>query len=274
MQKPTYYQSRVKMPLTAASMYVALCGDEAFGPMSSNGGTPWDEMMAVYYRENPGDKHIRIHRSTQRRMWALIRGIMTATTNPLLGAGPPFSVDGGQALMPPLQEIMRRLYEKSKLSTREGRGGFLYEAVNDRFLKWVSDRIGDAWYRYIRCADLTEGDIAAGAMPAAGSNCGLYVDLVGPFKSGLAAYERGLYYDCWDFGRKRWKDPVECMGTVGATKTSTLLLGKFVSLQTQRLARAVTARPSVWPTVATVVASGLAGYGSYWAGRKYRLLAK
>jgi hypothetical protein len=65
------------------------------------------------------------------------------------------------------------------------------------------------------------------------------------------------------------------MGTVGAPKKSTLLLGKLGSAQVAKLARAVTeGEPSVWPAVATAVASGLAGYGSYWAGRKYRLLAK
>ncbi|MEE8384517.1 MAG: hypothetical protein V3S01_01185, partial [Dehalococcoidia bacterium] len=90
-----------RLPLTSASIYVALCGRETQGFSTIN----IDQLNDRYKVQG-------IDQLTQRRMWALIKSIMAGVEKPTwfdpVGAAPS---DQGRATMPILQDIIRKKFD-------------------------------------------------------------------------------------------------------------------------------------------------------------------
>ena len=69
----------------------------------------------------------------------------------------------------------------------------------------LSGQITSQHYKYIECPDLSEGEIAAGAMPAGGTNCkAMGIDLASSFVQGIDQYYLQLYGEYWDPAKQRW----------------------------------------------------------------------
>lgn len=95
------------LPLTSASMYVALCGRETQGFVPLSLATYMDNI--VKERKVPG-----FDQQTKRRMWALIKGIMGAVKEPGLGKEgvATAQTDQGRSCFPMLQDIVVRQFRR------------------------------------------------------------------------------------------------------------------------------------------------------------------
>jgi len=188
MFRPVMYamQKSGPLPLTPVSLYVALCGGETQGAFKLFDRNSWRRALDAYHKKT-GRRHIGVPQQTQRRMWSLIKGIMSASQNPTIGI--VFAPgDNGKALMPLLQDITRNLWLVGNgLSPQRGEYG-----VDQNFLQWLEGYIGAQYYKYIECPDLSEGEMAAGAMPAGGMSCTPFMQLWKPFVGAIKDFELGL----------------------------------------------------------------------------------
>ena len=167
--------SSQRLPLTPASLYVALTAGENQGMWGDRG-------------------HVLtagIDPLVKRKMWSLIKGIMDSVEEPGIKDIPASPGDGGRALYPVLQDIVRNLWVAGVISKDS--------------LVAVQDEILNGYYKYIECPELAAGDVAAGAMPAGGASCYGRVRLADPFEDGLIAYQNELFKNFWDDKTKTWK---------------------------------------------------------------------
>lgn len=162
MFRPVAYawQKRERPPLSPASVYVALCAKQTQGWLTSSRSKIW---------LSPNNK---IPASTQRKMWSLCKGIMTAIRDPHLGAAP---TDQGRALYPMLLDII----------LNEHRAGRLTEAA----MREQADAVAAAYRIEKDCPDLSSGEAWAGAMPYGAGSCSDRVDLFTPVYQTLVRYE-------------------------------------------------------------------------------------
>jgi hypothetical protein len=93
------------MPLSLGSMYIMICAPEAqgYGPSRDE----YAKSLASLF-ENEHWAWPEIDVETKRTMWSLIKGIMSSVRNPGFHDPEPLHGDGGKALFPVLQEIVRR----------------------------------------------------------------------------------------------------------------------------------------------------------------------
>lgn len=186
--RPVMYamQKGGHLPLTAVSLYVALCGGETQGAFGLFSRAEWRKLLDGYHKQT-GRKYIGVPIETQRRMWALCKGIMSATQDPRIGTlfAPG---DNGKALMPILQDITRNLWLVGNgLKPRRGEYG-----IDESFLNLLSSTIANKYYKYIECPDLIAGESGAGAMPAGGESCLPFVNLANPFIGAIRDFELQL----------------------------------------------------------------------------------
>ncbi len=181
------YQKGGPLPLSVASMFVALCGGETqgFGPITR---PIWSQLVESR-RKQAGKAHIGVSAATQRRMWQLIKGIMAAIRPP---TGIAATGDGGRALMSLLLDIVANEWAAGTSQP------YLHHGFDYELAKLLSNRVGGQYRKYIECKDLTAGEFGAGAVPAGSTSCGLRVDLAKPFVqlvSGFHANLRGIFFD-------------------------------------------------------------------------------
>ena len=159
-------------PANLSSIYLGTCGGEA-GRLSL--WTP-ERYRAVC----KGLSVPPIKQTTQRKMWALVRALMSGARDPRpFGADVLVKSDGGRALLPILQDLINGERQRGTLPRR------MLQAMSDRALEWTD--------YYIRCPELPAGEIGAGAMPTGGASCrGERIDLVGPFIAGLDQFDRAM----------------------------------------------------------------------------------
>jgi hypothetical protein len=91
------------MPTSLGSMYIMICAPEAQGY-----GPSRDEYAKTLINTQDRWGWDEIDTETKRTMWALIKGIMASVRNPGFHDPEPLHGDGGKALFPVLQEIVRR----------------------------------------------------------------------------------------------------------------------------------------------------------------------
>lgn len=129
------------LPLNVSSIYVLLCGAETQGfGLTRNQNTT----LANYARGRWPDVGIPV--ATQRRMWSLIKGIMSAVEQWGIQADPQHPGDQGRALFPLLQDIVRNEW--------------LAGRVNRDFVRLLSDNMAQT-VRTSGRACATELDAAA-----------------------------------------------------------------------------------------------------------------
>ncbi len=109
------YRSGQALPLNVASMYVLLCGDQTQG----FGINTYDYEKILASVRGSRSPNVGIAKSTQRKMWKLIKGIMYSAEpyeirSDIRGIG-----DKGRLLFPILQDIVRNEYLRYK-DTRVG----------------------------------------------------------------------------------------------------------------------------------------------------------
>ena len=166
------------LPLTTASVYVELCGREAKGLASKS----YETHLAYLRKKN---KKLGIPPQTQRRMWSLIEGIFAAVEPPLRER--PTGADGGRALFPVLQDMVRGEYHAGRL--------------NDELIERVSNDISARHRISLNCPQYAAG---GGAMPAGAATCAPRVNLAASFGESLRRFENKLFDEFWDFSKGEW----------------------------------------------------------------------
>lgn len=93
-----------KLPLDGAAMFVLLCGGETqgFGVTREH----YQQIVAAARKDNPKIKN-GVPQEVQRRMWALIKGIMSAVIDPRTKQA---IGDEGLSLMPILQDLVSEYF--------------------------------------------------------------------------------------------------------------------------------------------------------------------
>lgn len=165
-------QQYPKMPLNVASMYVYLCGEgvtQGFGLTAAD-----DQQLRAKY---PGRG---IPLATRRTMWKIIRAIMSSV-EPTGILGEPRG-DRGRALMPILQDLVRRHY------LPKNKGG--HGTIDDAYLHGLNDLIG-ARHETTVCRP-KPFPAAAGQVCRTG-DCGDRVRLDRALVDGLAVFEDQLF---------------------------------------------------------------------------------
>lgn len=265
MFRPVFYamQKRQPLPLTTASMFVALCGGETQGAFNLFTRASWAKFVA---ENNGGKSYIGVTQSTQRRMWELIKGIMAATRDP--GYGALFSPgDGGRALFPALVDMTWNM-ALSGQKIKPIRNG---ATIDDQFLAKVSKQIGRQYEHARYCAELTEGDAGAGATPYSAVSCADFVDLLAPLQRVFLGYKNHLQASGMLRSDWTWRSNVQDMAAVKNPAQGVLVLGDKTVQELSDTAKAVelannaaaNRKAAMWTT--GVVLAG----GTFFLGRRY-----
>jgi hypothetical protein len=118
------YRSGTPLPMSAASMYILLCGGQTQGFGIPR--TAYDSMVS-----GPLGGRVGIHPETQRLMWKLIKGIMFAAEPPELRGDLTPIGDKGRALFPVLQDIVRNEFLRFERTQNGGWNIGLAQALSD-----------------------------------------------------------------------------------------------------------------------------------------------
>jgi hypothetical protein len=225
------------MPLNVASMYVYLCGG---GVTQGLGMTDAEE--ADLKAEYPGRG---IPLPTRRAMWKIVKAIL-ASAEPTGILGEPRG-DRGRALMPILQDLVRRHYlPKSK-------GG--YGTIDDAYLRGLNDLVAS---RYETTVCRPKPYLAYGQICRTGT-CSDRVRLDLALVGSLSVFEDWLYSQFY-YGGKWHRVP---KGRVEAAPKFTLVLS---SQQIQELLR-----PSGGGSFFLALVGLGAAYGAYRYARQKKI---
>lgn len=167
------------LPPTLASMYVLLCGSETQGV----GFTRRDyDLFLNKARKEHGD--VGIDTAVQRRMWALVKGIMFSTKDPSLDAPLFVNGDQGRSSYALLQDIVHRQYKAGRWNP--GYAASLSRALGNQF--------GVAWR--------TAGPIGTSASGWTGCGQGDYMRLDGGLFRAQRVWMAGLEENFCDPGSR------------------------------------------------------------------------
>ncbi len=189
--RPVFYaiKERKPLPLTAASLYVMLCGGETQGEVVGLDRARWRQVVDEYKKKS-GNNRIGVPTAMQRKMWSLIKGIMSGVNYPQLGA--PVRGDNGRALMPILQDLSFNLYRVGAPGPYQlpSRGqGF---GIDDGFMSVLSREVARQHYFSQTCPYEESPGLARGAQPEGAASCRQFVDLGPSFIQGLRGYQNAL----------------------------------------------------------------------------------
>ena len=187
MFRPMAYQDQriarggsvTHLPMSAASVYVVICGNA----LPTSYPSKWRAHVSG------------IPLATRRQAWQLIRGIMAAAERPGLQQAPVRVGDSGRTLYPILQELMRQAWLRGQLT--------------DAQIRVASDIVTGSLGKGDYCPDITESELAAGATPYGYASCKgdpgqRRVDLADPFVSGLTEFQNMLF-DAFKDSKGNWK---------------------------------------------------------------------
>lgn len=118
-------RSQDALPLNMSSLYFALCGGEVRTGRQLFSREDWNRFV-LGFQNQTGKKHISIPVGVQRRMWALVDGILNQVVEPGIRENILMVGDGGNSLYPILQDLTRNLY----LAGKQKRG----YGIDDEFL--------------------------------------------------------------------------------------------------------------------------------------------
>ena len=150
------YATHGNLPVSPASLYVGMCGQEAEG-------------LWPYWKDAvPTGLPVGIPREVQRKMWKLIRGIMAGvqpvTWDPIpLGSREP---DAGRTLMPLLQDIILKEWNKGH--------------INREYLVHLSNQLLSRFKRTCETCKKESSSAAGCTFYANTETCKAYVDIVSP----------------------------------------------------------------------------------------------
>lgn len=192
------WQSNSHLPLSPASIYVALCADEVQQwPRVSTNFVQRLKSLGTFQGNH-------IPKDVRRQMWRLCRSLMTSIRAPTLGLGIWYPSDHGRSAFPILQSIVLTQIERG--------------SITESYLQQMGDAIAGVYRISEDCPDLSPKGPYAGAMPHGGGDCRSRVDLFAAFKEGLLPYQASLN-DCFRNADGSWrtapKPGGECQGPGG-----------------------------------------------------------
>jgi len=151
-------------PLNISSVYAALCGYEA-GRFPLEWRKRWSKL-----------KDSKIDQATQSKMWRLIRAICASVGKPGIQEKPTWVGDSGRAALTILQEMVRNLYLKGR--------------ITDATIADASSAITALRSEIANCDDLA---ISGGSTPFGGASCSNRVDLATPFLTSIEQFQGRLF---------------------------------------------------------------------------------
>lgn len=217
-QYETYWRPRLggaPLPMTVASVYVALCGDVVDAPLA--GGWMWS-MLHGTYAQPVGKPGIAL--ATRQRMWKLCRAIAEGAERPYAPGqayGAPITADGGNTIYAALQDIVAR---ELRPVSEGGKG-----SIDAAYVKRVCTLIGEQ-YKYtsnnLNAAVVLEYGCdpygvedsggcrvsGAGSRPYFEATCGSRIGeaLYAAWEAGWRDYEYLLHEQFWDAAHGTWRD--------------------------------------------------------------------
>jgi hypothetical protein len=186
----TAMKEKKPLPISPASLYVMMCGGETRGEITGAlSRSEWRDLVERYKKKS-GNKRIGIPQSIQRKMWSLIKGIMSGVNYPQIGA--PVYGDNGRALMPILQDIAFNLHrvgsrDRFQLPSRGDNFG-----IDRGFMMLLSRQITTKHYFSHKCPYEASPGMAKGATPEGAASCHSFIDLADPWLHGIKLYENAL----------------------------------------------------------------------------------
>lgn len=168
-----------RMVFNTSSMLLMLCGSEG-GAMSK------ERSRELRDRGRESNSKIGIPPATQRRMFKLIKGIMTTVVNPI--SDHPIG-DQGFTLMPILVGIVRKEY--------------LRGTWDKRFAKILSDEIAGT-LRHEASVPHGATQITRYGTCRGGHGYGRHIDLSKGLVELASAFGTDLSYQFWDAGKQKW----------------------------------------------------------------------
>lgn len=258
-------QTHQPLPITTASLFVALCGGETQGAFSLFTRQSW-----LKFVDQHGKGVLGIPQLTQRRMWTLIKAIMASTREPsyssLFAPG-----DSGRSLFPALLDIVWNM-ALSGARVKPLRAG---AAIDDAFVGKISRAITSQYETAHSCKDLVEGERAAGPTPFGASSCADFIDLLPPYQKLLQAYKAHLESSGMLRSNWTWRVGGERIAAAssGRAPQAMLVLGPNTVAQLNQTAQAIDrARDAGKKTSPWLIAGAMAAAGGgYYLGRRYRL---
>lgn len=244
------------LPLTGASIYVLLCGGESQGVGLTR--EQYDSLLAQA-RMSPGGERLGLPKHVQRKMWALIQGIMSSVQDPRLGAPMTRIGDQGRALMPVLQDMLLKHYANN----REGPGVW-----NRTLVDVLANWLGSQYTRYARCCQ-QEWNEAVPTCVGGTETCASRVarGVGDSFVQSVKSWENVLAEQFWDASTSSWKitpnDPSVRRALSRMPKAGVLGMSRIqaVALSDDVIKALVASQRPKWRNYADLGA-GLAGAGA------------
>lgn len=184
-------QSGTRLPMSTASIYVMLCGGETQGV----------GLTRTEYNQLLGRAQVHIGRGVglpkdiQRKMWTLIKGIMSAVQDPSLRSDLTQIGDQGRSLMPLLQDIVWNHH----IDVARGSSGWW----NSKFIEYLSDALASKWtVRGHACGYVWGG--AVDICRVVTKNCANYVELTDPFYKSIRSWQNILKDEYTDPVTGKW----------------------------------------------------------------------
>jgi hypothetical protein len=219
------------LPMTPASLYVLLCGDELVkltphpdDPDADKAKKLIKRYAAIYEAARYATKPMPAPLSKQARaaMLRLVLGICAAAVKPTMGA-PTSRSDSGRSLFPALQELVRANWAAGRISEP------LLDNMSKSLRNFVATSLGD-------CMKFGEYEDCIGLRPSAEfARCSrVNIDLVTPFRDSINEFRNNLFAPAW-YNASTGKWNLSAMAQAGAKATK--VTKAVVVLDSTKLAR-------------------------------------